>query len=251
MRSGDDRRFDWRGGGAAAGALLAALVLLGMVFLVAMSNNARDEALDGERHAYDVTLLTRSLDASISRSEAALGPLRPRRAGQDQRQHLLFAVAACRAADLRAGQGAAQRAVAARAAGAACRNCTASAARNSRLPRAPPSTGAAPAERAIIMPPPSRRPGPALRALLSEIADAERVALTERMNETRFFAAQADRLTDYLSWLGRDRRGDGDLPRRGRGPGAAAQRGGAARGRERGRALATCSSRRSPTARAS
>ena len=73
MRSGDDRRFDWRGGGAAAGALLAALVLLGMVFLVAMSNTARDEALDGERHAYDVTLLTRSLDASISRSEAALG----------------------------------------------------------------------------------------------------------------------------------------------------------------------------------
>ena len=73
MRSGEDRRFDWRGGGAAAGALLAALVLLGMVFLVAMSNNARDEALDGERHAYDVTLLTRSLDISISRSEAALG----------------------------------------------------------------------------------------------------------------------------------------------------------------------------------
>ena len=73
MSSGEDRRFDWRGGGAAAGALLAALVLLGMVFLVAMSNNARDDALDGERHAYDVTLLTRSLDASISRSEAALG----------------------------------------------------------------------------------------------------------------------------------------------------------------------------------
>ena len=44
-----------------------------MVFLVAMSNNARDEALDGERHAYDVTLLTRTLDASIARAEAALG----------------------------------------------------------------------------------------------------------------------------------------------------------------------------------
>ena len=47
MTSGDERRFDWRGGGAAAGALLAALVLLGMVFLVAMSNTARDEALEG------------------------------------------------------------------------------------------------------------------------------------------------------------------------------------------------------------
>src|SRR5688572_7598528 len=73
MRSGEDRRLDWRGGGAAAGALIAALILLGMVFLVAMSNNARDEALKGERHAYDVTLLTRTLDASIARSEAALG----------------------------------------------------------------------------------------------------------------------------------------------------------------------------------
>ena len=68
MRLGEDRRIDWRGGGAAAGALLAALVLLGMVFLVAMSNNARDRALDGERHAYDVTLLTRTLDASMARS---------------------------------------------------------------------------------------------------------------------------------------------------------------------------------------
>ena len=69
--------------GVAAGrrprALIAALVLLGMVFLVAMSNNARDEALDGERHADDVTLLTRNLDASIARSEAAPRPLRARR----------------------------------------------------------------------------------------------------------------------------------------------------------------------------
>ena len=73
MTAGDDRRLDWRGGGAAAGALIAALILLGMVFLVAMSNNARDDALRAERHAYDVTLLTRTLDASISRSEAALG----------------------------------------------------------------------------------------------------------------------------------------------------------------------------------
>ena len=69
----EEHRFDWRRGGAAAGALVAALVLLGMVFLVAMASRARDEALAGERHSYDVALLTRTLDASISRSEAALG----------------------------------------------------------------------------------------------------------------------------------------------------------------------------------
>src|SRR5678816_2424272 len=71
--SGDDLQFDWRRGGAAAGALIATLILLAMVVLVAMSNHQRDEALDGERHAYDVNLLTRSVDASIARAEAALG----------------------------------------------------------------------------------------------------------------------------------------------------------------------------------
>src|SRR5687767_7263342 len=71
--SGEEHRFDWRGGGAAAGALLATLVLLGMVFLVAMSNNARDSALESERRSYDITLLSRTVDATISRSEAALG----------------------------------------------------------------------------------------------------------------------------------------------------------------------------------
>src|SRR5215208_2197604 len=71
--SGDDLQFDWRRGGAAAGALLATLILLAMVVLVAMSNQTRDRALAGERHAYDVNLLTRSVDASIARAEAALG----------------------------------------------------------------------------------------------------------------------------------------------------------------------------------
>src|SRR6188472_3280949 len=71
--SGDDLQFDWRRGGAAAGALLATLILLTMVVLVAVSNEARDSALEGERHAYDVNMLARSVDASTARAEAALG----------------------------------------------------------------------------------------------------------------------------------------------------------------------------------
>src|SRR6187431_771373 len=73
MTAGDEQRFDWRRGGAAAVALIATLVLLGMVVLVAMTNTARDQALEAERHAYDIALLTRTADASIARAEAAVG----------------------------------------------------------------------------------------------------------------------------------------------------------------------------------
>ena len=69
----EEPRFDWRRGGAAAVGLFATLVLLGMVVLVAITNSARDQALQAERHAYDVALLTRTADASIARAEAAVG----------------------------------------------------------------------------------------------------------------------------------------------------------------------------------
>ena len=70
---GDEAKFDWRGGWAAAIAFIATVVLLGMVVLVALSNDAREKALADERHAYDVALVTRSVSSSASRAEAALG----------------------------------------------------------------------------------------------------------------------------------------------------------------------------------
>ncbi|MFL6774353.1 MAG: hypothetical protein ACJ8ET_11050, partial [Sphingomicrobium sp.] len=72
-RDGEDVRFDWRRGGAAAAGLLAALILLGMVFLVKFANDAREQALSQERHAYDVALVVRNVSSTISRSEASLG----------------------------------------------------------------------------------------------------------------------------------------------------------------------------------
>src|SRR4051812_15555122 len=69
---GEEVRFDWGRGGAAAAGLLAALVLLGMVVLVAMANDAREKALSAERHAYDVALVVRNVSSNINRSEAAL-----------------------------------------------------------------------------------------------------------------------------------------------------------------------------------
>ena len=202
---GDDLQFDWRRGGAAAGALFATLILLAMVVLVAMSNQARDRALEGERHAYDVNLLTRARRCQHLPGRSGARPLRPRRGGQDQRQHLLQPVAACRAADPPA-----------RAAGPhPIRNNASgcvelkqlyqiSAARNSRLPRAPrsPKQG-------------SGGTGYFYQAAQSDDRrqDLSREARRDRRRrsapcsasgceQTQFFSAEADRLTDYLSWLG-------------------------------------------------
>jgi len=44
--------------------------------------------------------------------------------------------------------------------------------------------------------------GKDVRVKLAQIADAERAALSDKIKETQFFSAEADRLTDYLSWLG-------------------------------------------------
>src|ERR671917_1483053 len=71
--AGEELHFDWRRGGAAAGGLIAALILLVMVFLVALSNDARERALEAERRAYNVALVVRGVDSSMSRAEAALG----------------------------------------------------------------------------------------------------------------------------------------------------------------------------------
>ena len=63
----------WRGVLASAGAVLAALLLVVLMLMVTSSNEARDRALASERHSYDVMLLTRTVDGTIARSEAALG----------------------------------------------------------------------------------------------------------------------------------------------------------------------------------
>ncbi|HVL29484.1 MAG TPA: histidine kinase, partial [Sphingomicrobium sp.] len=196
---GDDDRFDWRGVGTAAGALLAALVLLAMVFMVAISSRARDDAVASERHAYDVTLLTRTFDSSVARAEAALGRFvldeqaetsgniyysQWRLAGKqlDQLDRLVAGDAEQkqRVAELkelyqRRGQ---EFALAARAT-VAKRGGTGYfyAAANSET-------------------------GAKLSAKLAEIAINERRSLEEKMAQSMMFAARTQKLTDYLSVLG-------------------------------------------------
>src|SRR5437763_15926205 len=74
MRAGDyeEIRFDWRRGGAAAAGLFAALILVAMVIMVKFANDARERALNAERHTYEVALVVRNVSANVSRAEAAL-----------------------------------------------------------------------------------------------------------------------------------------------------------------------------------
>ncbi len=206
MTPSDEHMFDWRRGGAAAIALVATLVLLGMVFLVAMTNSARDEALRAERHAYDVTLLTRTMDASIARAEAAVGryaldedPMTSGsryyaqwRLAEQQLNQLERSVnrdldQRRRTAELRElfnERGQQFRDVA---------RYIAARQKDYGLRYYYTISLGADGEKDV---------GTQLRGKLNEIADAERAALSEKIRESQFFSAEASRLTDYLSWLG-------------------------------------------------
>jgi signal transduction histidine kinase/ActR/RegA family two-component response regulator len=201
MGDGEDVRFDWRRGGAALVGLFFALVLVAMVFMVKFANDAREQALTAERHSYDVALVVRNVSANVSRSEAALarfvldedvktsgniyasdwrlagyqiGQLKQlMRSSPDQQQ---------RVADLQQlyDKRANELALAARAALAKQGDTGIS------YFYAAASTGT----------------GRKLDDKLEEIIRAERRALDDRIQQSQLFAAQADQLTNYLSWLG-------------------------------------------------
>ncbi|MGN6155145.1 MAG: ATP-binding protein [Sphingomicrobium sp.] len=202
---GDEIRFDWRRGGAAAAGLVAVLLLLGLVFLVAMSNEDRDQALQLERHAYDVTLLTRSVDASISRSEAALGRFALdadvktsgntylsywRLAGmQIQQLRQIAATNPEQQQRLKDLQGIYDQL------GAKFNEVA-------RIVTARHGDYGISYYYAAVGPNANPPLEQQLHLKLREIADSERDILQQRMQQTRLFSARADRLTDYLSWLG-------------------------------------------------
>ena len=199
--AGDELHFDWRRGGAAAGGLVATLVLLAMVVLVALSNDAREQALESERRAYNVAFVVRGVDSSMSRAEAALGRFvldeevstsgniyynQWRLAGRQIRQLERLVRTSPeqrrRVGDLQqlyAKRGG-ELALAARAAAAK------------------QGQGGTSYYYAAGL----SKTGPQVTRKLDEIADSERQSLRQRIAQSQIFSAQADRLTDYLSWLG-------------------------------------------------
>lgn len=203
----EEPRFDWRRGGAAAVALIATLVLLGMVVLVAMTNSARDEALRAERHAYDVTLLTRTMDSSIARAEAAVGryALDEDAMTSGSRYYAQWRLAEQQLSQLErsVSQDAAQK----RRVGELRALFNKRGKQFSDVARYVAARQKAYGVNyyySISLPTADGQPdaGTKLRGKLTEIASAERAALSEKIQESQFFSAEADRLTDYLSWLG-------------------------------------------------
>src|SRR6476661_920432 len=198
---GEAVRFDWRRGGAAAAGLVAALVLVLMVFAVKFANDAREHALAAERQANQVALIVRNVSANVSRADAALA--RFTLDEDDKGSGNVYAsawqlagyqidqlkalekrnpeqLARVREAQSLYQQHGGELALAARAA----------------LARQG-DTGIS-----YFYASAKSGTGKALDDKLEEIIRAERQSQADRIQESQLFAAQADQLTSYLSWLG-------------------------------------------------
>jgi signal transduction histidine kinase/ActR/RegA family two-component response regulator len=204
---GEEVRFDWRRGGTAAAGLVAALVLVTMVFLVKFANDARENALTAERQANQVSLIVRNVSANVARAEAALArfvldekidpngnlyvsawrdagyqihqlkELERNNREQEERVATVEQLYDKRGKEL---------ALAARAALAKQGDTGISYFyASSREEKGGPKSV-----------------GHLLDDTLEEIIRAERRSLRNRIAQSQVFTAQADRLTDYLSWLG-------------------------------------------------
>ena len=197
---GEDVRFDWRRGGAAAAGLLAALILLGMVILVKLTNDNRERALSAERHSYDVALVVRNVSSTISKSEAALG--RFVLDEQDQTGRLyssdwnLAGYQINQLARLIRGNPDQERRVQ--------KLKQLYRLRGEELSLAARAAVAGQDQSGISYFYQAGRSGTLqqLDATLNEIIASERRSLRRRIEQTQLFSAEADRFTDYLSILG-------------------------------------------------
>ena len=196
---GEDGPATWRRGWAGAGALLATLVLIGLLVMVTLSNSARDDALAFERQTHAVLRLTRTVDATIARAEATLGRFvideeqstgtiyytEWRRAGRHigelQRQVSADPTQAANVAELRRLYALRGQELTLAATAAAQRQGAGGTGFFYQAGQSPTLE--------------------AIRTQLDRIDSAERARLRHRMEETGTFTAQADRLTGWLGWL--------------------------------------------------
>ncbi len=198
---GDEPTFDWRGGGAAAIAFVATIVLLGMVVLVSLSNDARETALAAERQAYDVALVTRNVSSSASRAEAALG-----RFVLDEQEETtgniyysqwrLAGAQIARLKDLVRDNPSQRERV------DEVQRIFRKRGEELSLPARAAVLGKGAGGTAYFYEAGKTETQGALDKKLDEIAQAERESLRARIAQSQIITAEADKLTDYLSWLG-------------------------------------------------
>ena len=189
----------WRALWISAGALGATIALVVLIVTITFSNRARDEAIGWERRSAEITLLTRTIDATVARAEGALG----RYVLDENRETFTAHYSEWRTAGWQIRQLA-----------RLSREDPDQLARAIELRGLYERRGAelAPAASAA-----SRRQGmdglrflyqasrtdtlQEFRGKLEEIARAERANLDRRMAETQGLVTRADRFTEWLGWL--------------------------------------------------
>ena len=201
MDDGEDVRFDWRRGGAAAAGLVAALVLVILVFAVKFANDAREKALNAERQANQVALMVRNVSANVSKADAALArfTLDEDVKGSGNIYASAWQLAGFQIQQLKELE----------------RNSPEQRRRVEQVQQLYQKHGdeLALAARAALAHQgdtgisyfyASAKSGTGTRLddALEEIIRAERQSQADRIQQSQVFAAQADQLTNYLSWLG-------------------------------------------------
>src|SRR6476661_8122601 len=200
-RDGEELRFDWRRGGAAAAGLFAALVLVVMVILVKFANDAREHALSAERHSYDVALVVRNVSSNMSRAEAALA-----RFVLDEDQQTSGAIYSSdwglagyqiqQLEKLMRGNPDQARRVAELEQLYQKRDGELAMAARAAIARQDQSGIS------YFYQAGQSGTGTKVDDKLNEIIASERLSLRAKIEQSQLFSAQADRFTDYLSWLG-------------------------------------------------
>ncbi|HEY0149580.1 MAG TPA: ATP-binding protein [Allosphingosinicella sp.] len=188
-----------RGALAGAGAILATVLLALLMIMVTSSNRDREDALASERHSYDVMLLTRTVDGSLARAEAALG----RYVLDEERETGSLYYSEWRLAERQIGE--LQRLVRGKPDQVA-RVQELKSLYDRRGQELVTAAAAASAKQgsdglSLFYGAGKTATGPELRAKLAQIAAVEQQDLRGRMAETRLSGARADELTKWLGWI--------------------------------------------------
>ena len=190
----------WRRGWASLGAVVATILLIALVVMVTITNRDRDRALTWERQTRNVIMLTQAVDATIARSEAALG-----RYVLDERQD----TASLYYNDWRRAGFQIERLRQLVGSDAKQRDNVASLRslyekRGEELAVAARATAQKKATYGLgyYYQAGMSKTLPALRNQLDAIADRETETLDQRMAQTQMFAREADQLTEWLGWMG-------------------------------------------------